>query len=109
MKDLFSFVSRHMRTEKDVHPLPFLTPEDSEQYLDALIDEYKGQSNNMPWQKNLYKNGEINGEKTYEFQIGQEFVYGDYLLRFEAAISESGKIYIYENGSPKLIRQVSFE
>ena len=109
MDNVFSIVSRNMRMDKNVHPLPFLTPEDSEPYLDALIDEYKGQSNNMPWRKNLYKNGEINGEKTYEFQIGQEFVYGDYLLRFEAAISESGKIYVYENGSPKLVRQVTFE
>ena len=109
MKDAFGIVSRHMRKAKDVESLPFITPEDSEQYLDALIDEYKGESNNMPWRKNLYKNGEINGEKTYEFQIGQEFVYADYILRFEAAISESGKIYVYENGIPKLVREITFE
>ena len=109
MKDIIGYVSKRMKKDKTVQSLPYLSPESSEPYIDALIDEYKGESNAMPWRINLYANGNIDGKKTYEFEAGQEICLGDYLLRFKAAISENGNIYIYENDTPKFVRQITFD
>ena len=108
--DIGDFVSWRMKKKRSVKPLKFLTPKASERYIDELIDEYKTESKLKLWKKILYANGEIDGENTYEFQVGQEDVTrSNVYLRFKAAISESGKIYIYENDQPKLVKQVTFK
>ena len=110
MENVGRFVSWHMKMKHGVKPLKFLTPKASERYIDALIDEYKSESDSMLWRKILYANGEIEGESTYEFEVGQEVVTrSSVILRFKAAISESGKIYIYEDDQPKLVRQITFK
>ena len=109
MEDVGKFVSWHMKMKGGVKPLRFLTPKASERYIDALIDEYKSEPNSIVWKKVLYANGEIDGENTYEFEVGQENFTRHLFLRFKAAISESGKIYIYENDQPKMVRQVTFK
>ncbi|GEM_PF-3115720 len=102
-------ISKQLSIHFDVQILPMMTPIESAGYIDQLIDKYQKPLIPASWRKKLYKVGKINGENTYEYEVGQEAGPSLVYLLFNAAVSETGKVYIYENDSPKLVTDISLK
>ena len=107
---IFDGLRKNYYMDEDYPGIPPRQPEATEsfQYVDYLKDEFKGELLPTEWAIVMTGYGEIENEKTYEFDFGQ----GKkrlYLRHFKAALSETGKVYVYEDGTPKLVKTVTFK
>ena len=71
--------------------------EDAAEFLfDHLVQFYQGKRNTNPWFMTAHKKGEINGNKTLEFTVGQSASVLSYPIYFRAYVDERRYFYLKE-------------